>query len=251
LEILNLTRNLQVQLISNFSYINTRVNNLSGIIQFNMNRVMNALREVNVTGYNELMYALLDILQSLKLPHEWQLPNINYTIDDTLPPISTISATSAITGGISVRWVSSDNWGVAYATICYRLDNASWKVWKPATVAAGTDVFDIDDVTLINGTVVWFRCLGTDIAGNIESETDRNVCSITYSEASTITQPIGGAMQMITDSTFYSIYFWIIIGLLVIILVSIYIYRDSVTKKKLKMEMKSRPRNPIFYEEEL
>jgi len=249
LEILNLTQQLQQQIVDSFSYINTRLDNITDIIEGSFNLIFNELQSVNITGFDELMNALLDILEQFELPHEWMIPDINYSINDTMPPVSTISAVSALGGGISVRWVSSDNWGVAYTTIYYRVANGTWKIWKPATIPAGSDTFKITDVTLVNGTVYWFMCLGVDHAGNVEDESDKNVCNVTYALI-TVTPPnYGDINNMLSAATLNNIYFWIIIGILLMILLILGKSRKAIGKRRLQREL--RHKRPIYYEEEL
>lgn len=131
---------------------------------------------------------LQSILDQFQLPHEWRLPQMNYTINDSVPPISSISASSALTGGINVHWTSTDNnplFGVAYVTIYYKIDGGSWRVWKPVTTYMGNDLFDSSVQNLTNGTKYWFKCIGVDLAGNVENESDANTCNVTYVEYAT------------------------------------------------------------------
>ena len=248
MEILNLTEALQQSLNANFSYIQTRLLNISDVLDNRLDLIYNALQEVNITGFDNLMAALQDILEQFSLPHEWQLPGVNYTTNDTMAPISAISATIAFGGGINVRWASTDDFpsSVAYTIIYYRIETNPWMIWKPLAAASGEENFNQYDEELVNGTTYWFKCIGVDTAGNIEAETDANVCNITYYireiPSSAFASPDVMIQNAITD-----IYFWVIILLLVAVL-GILALRKRRIQHKILQESK-RIRRPVYIEE--
>ncbi len=233
-QLLNLTQTLQQEIAYNFSYISNRISAVQTQIDLRIDSVLSAIDNINITGYNDMMSLLEGILEQFTLPHEWQLPQVNYTLNDSVSPMSSISASNSLGGGISVYWSSTDNnplFGVSYVTISYRIGtNASWKVWKAATIASGTARFDSDVQTLVEDTEYWFKCIGVDAAGNIENASDSNMCNITYCVTELPTSQVSSASAMLqgamTDTVF-------IIGMVMLfsLLIGLYLYKKSLQRK--------------------
>lgn len=248
LEILDLTQEIQQNLTANFSYIEDRILNVSEVVQNATDSILDAISTINITGYNNLMQVLQNILEQFDVPHNWYIPSINYTLNDTMPPVSTISATSAFGGGINVRWVCTDDIAVSYCSVYYRVDAGTWRVWKAATSPLGADSFT-DEITLENGTVYWFRCLGVDVAGNVENESSTNVCNITYVVITALDESLLGSIgSLVREYTISSIHFWLIIILLVIILIVVAWRRRRVRQQIVTYE--KRRKRQIWVEEE-
>ena len=202
-------------------------------------------------GMNYTNVTMQSILDTLREPHTWRIPSIEYTLEDTLAPISAISASLALGGGINVRWASTDDSTstVLYTTIYYRKGSASWRIWKATAGASGEDTFDSSDVgeSLENGTVYWFKCIGVDSSANVENETDANVCNITYSVWELPSSAFSSAEELISGA-FTNIYFWAVIIVLVIILAVMVIKKRNNMKRTAYELYKSN--QPFSYEEE-
>lgn len=248
-EILNLTQEVQQTIISNFTYIETRIDAVESIVLIRTDDIINAIGSINLTGYNDMMSLLQGILEQFELPHEWRIPDINYSINDTIPPISSISASSALGGGINVRWTSTDNhpfFGVSYTTIYFRIGNATWKVWTSIATASGSDTFTNETQTLVNGTEYWFKCIGIDHAGNVENESDSNMCNITYVYREMPTSGFGDGDSMVLG-VIGNMLFWAVIIMLIVSLVALSVWKKHV-RRKIANESIARKR-PIYLED--
>jgi hypothetical protein len=229
LERLNYTNSSLLDLIEAFGGNNE---NLSLILESFDYTNSSLLSILGIIGYqNQTMES---ILEQFRLPHEWRLPQVNYSINDTIPPVSTISASNALGGGINVFWSSTDNnpfMGVSYTQIYFKVENAStWKIWKAAALPTSTASFNGSEQSLVDGDTYWFKCIGVDAAGNVEAESDANVCNITYVERSMPATPIESGMNMmkglLTDTIF-----WIAIVILVALFAIMALWKRNTLKK--------------------
>ena len=211
--------------------------------------LVNNLNLSNLADLEDILNKLNDILDQFELPHEWQIPSVNYSINDTMPPISTIYATNTLGGGINVHYSSADAYGVASVTIYYRLTNTTtWRLWKATELASGD--LDFTEETLSNGTTYWFRCLGIDTSGNVENVSTTNTCNLTYVYRSAPSSPgYGSTANMINQATVQNIYFWVVVILFFMLLGVLVWHKRHIRRKILKRETKKR--NPVFYEEEI
>jgi len=155
------------------------------------------------------------VLEQFRLPHEWMIPGVNYTVNDTSPPVSSISAYVAFDGSLQVEWACSDNTplGVSHVDLYYKVSNASyWRNWSMDTSQSGTKRYT---GSLSEGTTYWFRALGTDSNGNAESPTDANTVNITYYgyEVPITVNPI----LPITTTTLFAIIIIMIFAILIIV----------------------------------
>ena len=194
---------MQQQMTQNFSYIEQVNVNLTNETLEMLDQIYNALLDVNATAMKDLYTLLEDVLRQFKLPHEWRLPQVNYTLEDKTPPVTTISAEITINSEIRVTWSSVDNvpLNVAHVDLYYKVENASyWKEWKLHQPATGTLIFKEEEP--IEGKTYQFMALGTDSSGNKENQTDANTCSITYKQfvlsvSGLPTNPVQAALQNI------------------------------------------------------
>lgn len=183
---------------------------------------------------NSLLFETLDlyyysnqtissVLNIFRQPHVWQVPTVNYTYQDNKPPITTIYAMIALSGGIKVRWHATDDIsGVNETTLYYRLSNATtWKPWEQNLTASGEKLFNNSIEQLVEGEVYWFKAISIDKQGNVEKERDTNVFNITYSTAD-IEQPAnaGELIKNALSSWVFLVVVAIIGGLVVIVILA-------------------------------
>jgi len=189
------------------------------------------------------------ILEQFRLPHTWRLPDVNYTMEDTTPPISAISATIALGGGINVRWHSTDNQPatVNYTMIYYRLGNASWRVWMNNATAQGEAKFDSNVERLVDGATYWFKCIGVDKKGNVEEESDTNTCNVTYYLKTLPTNPYASPDVLLVNS-FTDVYLWVVL-LFIALLLSVIFIRRRQLRRRILLQSKKKPMT-MFYGEE-
>jgi len=173
--------------IVNSTYLTANINStIAYQISFLQQIIANGYSNIsNQTNYiMQLLNASTDeILQQFRLPHQWRLPKVNYTLEDKTPPVTTISAEITINSEIRVTWSSVDNvpLNVAYVDLYYKVENASyWKEWKLHQPATGTLIFREEEP--IEGKTYWFMALATDSSGNKENQTDSNTCEIEYQQ---------------------------------------------------------------------
>lgn len=120
------------------------------------------------------------IINEFRQPHIWHIPTIEYSINDSLAPISSITMTVTIDAEIRVSWKTSDNVAVKHTTLYYKINNATWKEWYPNQENSGSKYFNETVAPLVEGDEYFFRVLGTDLAGNVESPSVINTGSIIY-----------------------------------------------------------------------
>jgi hypothetical protein len=191
---------------------------------------------------NETINSVLNIFRQ---PHVWQVPTVNYTFQDTKPPITTLYAMISLDGEIKVRWHSTDDIsGVKNITLYYKLSNAtSWKSWGDNLSASGEKMFNDSIEPLVEDKVYWFKAIGVDKEGNIEKERDTNVYNLTYSTAE-IDQPVD-AGQLVKDALTSWVFFVVagIIIILVVIVVLIERKQEKMTKEvEQQYPYRNRPR---------
>jgi hypothetical protein len=199
------------------------------------------LHNLNITGFDSLMIKLRAILDQFQLPHSWQIPKVDYTINDTTPPISTITAYVAADGSLQVSYGCTDNsvFGVAYVNLYYKIGtNASyWRNWSFHAPQTGTKTFNGE--TPKNGTTYWFRCLGTDVFGNVEQPSDTNTMNITFFY--TAPAAVGQILPVDTTTVIYTMALLIIC----IILLALYsVYRRRKEEKQMARRTQG-PRQPL------
>jgi len=161
---------------------------------------------------------------------------VNYSINDSTPPVSVIRASNALGGGINVHWSSTDNHplGVSYVTIQYKIENAStWKVWKAAAIPIGSEKFTSEVEPLKNGSVYYFKCIGVDAAGNVEADSDSNMINITYVYREIPSSPIQEAGVMMRG-IMTDMYFWIAVAGLLALFGLLGLYRRGKQKKIMR-----------------
>lgn len=261
--------NKTLNILENLTYLNMSINvNFSqaldildqiivyndALVNYTLSIIDLVTGEINISIDPSIFANFTAILQSIldqfQLPHEWRLPQVNYSINDTVPPISSISASCALTGGITVHWTSTDNnplFGVAYVTIYYRVEGGAWRIWKAITTSAGSALFDSSTQTLTNGSVYWFKCIGVDLAGNVENESDSNTCNVTYvvyeTPGSTISDPTDILTNALTSPVF-------LVGIILILIVAIaLVLLRKRNERQMRIEA-ARQRGPIHYEGE-
>jgi len=244
IEAQNVSTNITLVLEGQQTVISTITGYLTGFNASTSSLLYNVLSDIYYS--NQTMQS---INEQFRIPHDWYIPGLNYSLNDIMPPVSTISATSAFGGGINVKWTSTDDYMVSFCTIYYRVDAGSWRTWKSAASPVSSDNF-LNEITLENGTVYWFKCIGVDINGNIEAESDTNVCNITYMVMTRDNQSLfGNIPSLIYDYTLGSIHFWAIIILLTLTLIVLAWRRRKVRDEIIRYE--KRRRKPMWIEEEL
>ena len=182
------------------------------------------------------------ILDNFRQPHIWQIPTINYTYNDTLAPISRVYATVTMDGSIGVTWHSTDNvpGGVAYVTLSYKVPNASgWKEWQTTNDSGGSIELNKTIEALTNGSVYSFRVLGTDKNGNVETESDANICNVTYETFKP--QPATSAWDIVKNALLS----WV--TLLAIGMIIVFVLIAGLIERKKRAEVKNRE---VFIREE-
>jgi len=228
--------NSRTSIVNQIDEVWSAVNNTALNVSLNET----ALQNVNFSGFNSLMKNLRQILSQFQLPHSWQIPQINYTINDTTPPISTITAYVAADGSLQVQYSCSDNtpFGVAYVDLYYKLGNMSWwRNWSYHTTKDGTRKFD--KVEIVNGSTYWFRCIGTDIFGNVEQPSEINTVNITYA----YTAPPAMAQILPVDTT--TILYIMAFLIVCIFILSLYALRKRKKEERLLARKVQGPRQPL------
>jgi len=182
------------------------------------------------------------ILNNFRQPHIWQIPTINYTVNDTNAPISSITAVITIDGSIRVKWHSADDSSqtVDFTTLYYKVNNASWKEWYPSLESSGSKYFNKSTESFSEGDTCHFRVLGTDTKGNVEKASEINTCSILYRKYTppSTPDPYNILKDITTNWTFILIIIAIIgLSVFVVILEGRKRKRD---KKKEEYEEKAR-----------
>jgi hypothetical protein len=218
---------------------NTNVSANLSDFKFNMTQFENI--SMNFTGFDSLMLKMRAILSQFQLPHGWQIPNIEYTINDTTPPISTITAYVGVDGTLQVSYWSTDNsvFGVAYVNLYYKIGtNATyWRNWSIHGPQSAVKTFNGEDPE--NGTTYWFKCIATDVYGNIELPSDTNTINITYFYSGT------QAMEKILPLDSTTILYVMMIAVVCIILGLLYsVYRRRKEEKMLQRQSRG-PRQPL------
>jgi prophage DNA circulation protein len=173
---------------NSFSEVFARIGNVSNALDFYMNAVMNAMTNLNMSANLTQVYDLLnEVLYNFQTPHEWKIPNVIYTYNDTTAPLSTIHASVRVNGSIEATWHSVDDspQTVAYVDVYYKVGAGTWKLWETGQRDTGSLYFTSDIESLENSSIYWFRVIATDSNGNIESITQLNTCNITYTTGTT------------------------------------------------------------------
>jgi hypothetical protein len=191
------------------------------------------------------------ILNAFRQPHIWQVPTINYTMEDKTPPISTIHAVITIDSSIKVSWQSSDNTrdGVDYVKLYYQMENASWKEWFSDLPAKGNKYFNsTTEEILTEGKNYSFRVLGTDIKGNIEEPSLINTYTLTYQK---YIPPSGMDPMNILNDLLSNWVFILVISLIIILVIAVILLERRKDKKE-EIEERARRVVPIGlqYEDE-
>jgi hypothetical protein len=190
---------------------------------------------------NETIQSILD---NFRQPHIWQIPTINYSYNDTLAPISRIYATITMTGTIGVTWHTTDNspGGVDYVTLHYMIPNAStWMEWEKNYSSGGSKEFNSSLEQLIVGGAYAFKVLGTDENGNVEVESDANICNITYEKF--IPQPPTDPFEILKGALTNWIFLLAVTMIIVFVLIAGLIERkrrrQDVTKREVFVKEES------------
>jgi len=233
--------NSRASIMNQLSGVFTSVNDSSNLsINFNMSgfniSMFQGLR-MNFTGFDTMMLKLRQILDNFQMPHGWQIPKVDYTVNDTTPPISTVNAYIGIDGSLEVDYSSQDTYGVAYVNLYYKVGNATyWRNWTAHIFKSGTKAFT--EVPLVDGVTYWFQCIGTDLSGNVEQPSSANTINLTYS----YTAP-AAAIPILPITQTQMLY---VMGfvLLCIIILTLYAYykRKKVERQTYVM---NNPRQPL------
>lgn len=127
--------------------------------------------------------SLISLKDEFRNPHIFTIPVLKEKYEDKLPPVTSLTATVTVDGGIRVRWVSTDDRGesVDYVELFYKEDNATWREWDNTTSRIGNKVLTEDEIELVEGRNYTFMALGTDYAGNVEKPSTINTATIMYS----------------------------------------------------------------------
>ena len=191
------------------------------------------------------------ILNKFRQPHIWQIPTINYTIQDTNPPISSIHAVITIDSSIKVTWHSSDDSSatVDHVKLYYKIENATWKEWFANLTEDGTKYFNSSSTSevLTEGKNYSFRVLGVDTKGNTENASEINTCSILYGKYI----PPAGIDPMDALEAIMENWTFILIIAAIIILAIIVVILERRKERKEEEEEKARRIIPVArdYEE--
>jgi hypothetical protein len=234
--------NSEAKIQTQLSGVWTSVNNTNQSMTFNMSGFnLSQFRELdlNFTGFDSLMLKLREILNQFQMPHGWQIPQVDYSINDTTPPISTITAYVTINGKLQVDYSCSDNFvGVAYVDLYYKVgtNTTLWREWTMHTGKSGSKTFNGPE----NGTVYWFRCLGTDLSGNVETASDANTVNLTYHYA-----PVSSAVSTILPVDQTTLLYIMAFLLVCILLLTFYSFRKRKKEEKMLARRNQGPRQPL------
>jgi hypothetical protein len=189
------------------------------------------------------------IINEFRQPHIWHIPTIEYSVNDTLAPISSITMTVTIDAEIRVTWKTSDNVGVNHTTLYYKVNNATWKEWHLNEGQSGVKYFNESVEKLVEGDVYHFRALGTDLSGNAESPSTINTGFITYQKFTPPSTPeIANFLKDIFSNWLFLLSIIIIIGLVITVIWIEGKKKDKQDKEGAKGKISTKQDN--YYESE-